>query len=73
MAAPGECYNKRMRCPNCDTILSFTDHHSGWDEELDGSMVVKSYYSCPKCGRVTHDWDDEYVWLPDIYYPQGPF
>lgn len=62
-----------MICPACQTPLGVENHSTGWDEELDGTMVVRSYYRCPKCNHITHDWDDDYVWLSEEHYPQGPF
>ncbi len=34
-------------------------------------MFLESEYHCPTCDHVVHDYEDEYVWLPDDCYPDS--
>lgn len=61
-----------MICPRCGASIGREHHHSQWDEKSDGSLILHSEWRCPKCQRVTHDYDAEYEWLPGECYPAHP-
>lgn len=61
----GEVKRKITTCPECDTVFSFNradieeECNYAYEAGLYYPPRIKTYVSCPLCGKRVYTWEDE--------------